>query len=177
MTRPRKHEPRQYQLNVRFTTREFLRIHHHASLAGKSVTDFGRSVMLRRPRRRHNETRLIALPERLLERWHSIGNAINHIAHDLNASHQLDPRALAVQLGRLRLLLRTSFPEHFQPDVTVPAYSLAPEVRTQLRKACTNLVQIADRCRELGRAPPPALSGLIGRLRTLLNGDQAAHGA
>jgi len=177
MTRPRKDEPRQHQVNVRFSTRELVRIHHHAALTGKSVTDFSRSVMLRRPRRRPRQPRLIALPEQLLQRWRMIGGAVNHIAHDLNASHQLNSRALSVQMRRLRLLLCSSFPEHFHPDVAVAPYSLAPELRTQLRKACTNLVQIAHRCRELRLAPPPPLSGLIARLRTLLNGDQAAHGA
>jgi len=177
MTRPRKDEPRQHQLNVRFSTRELVRIHHHAALVGKSVTDFSRSVMLRRPRRRRCEPRLIALSTQLLQRWRMIGNAINRIAHDLNASHQLDSRILAVQTRRLRLLARASFPEHFHPDAAVPVYSLAPDVRTQLRKACTNLVQIAGRCRELGLAPPQALSALIGRLRTLINGDRAGHGA
>jgi len=178
MTRPRKHEPRQHQLNVRFSTRELIRIHHHASLTGKSVTDFGRSVMLRRPRRRRRrEPRLICLPDRLLQRWHTLGNAINHFAHDLNARDQLDPRALAILLRRLRLLLRRCFCEHFEDDATIAPYAFAPAARTQLRKACTNLVQIADRCRLLGLAPPPSLSGLIRRLRALLNGDQAAHGA
>ena len=54
---------------------------------------------------------------------------------------------------------------------------LAPAVRYQLRKICTNLVQIADLYRALGLLPPLSLSHLIARFRTILNGDGAGHGA
>ena len=77
---------------------------------------------------------------------------------------------------RARLLLRRCFPEHFNPDAAIAAYELAPPVRTQLRKACTNLVQIADAYRLLGSIPPLPLSNLIGRFRAVLNGDSSAHG-
>lgn len=178
MTRPRKDEPRQHQVNVRFSTRELVRIHHHASLTGKTLTDFGRTVMLRRPRPRPKTApQLLSLPPEQLERWHTLGNAINAMAHDLNARHQLDPRALGVVLTRVRLLLRKGFPQHFHPDAVIAAYTLAPDVRTQLRKACTNLVQIADQYRLLGFSPPLPLSNLIGRLRAVLNGDGGVHGA
>jgi hypothetical protein len=53
---------------------------------------------------------------------------------------------------------------------------LAPAARTQLRKTCTNLVQIADHYRLLGLTPPLPLSNLIGRLRAILNGDHSLHG-
>jgi hypothetical protein len=133
--------------------------------------------MLRRPRPRSKAAlQLLSLTPERLERWRALGTAINALAHDLHARHQLDPRALAVLLTRVRLFLRTCFPQHFVPDAALPAYALAPAVRTQLRKACTNLVQIADRYRQLGLMPPLPLSNLIGRLRAVLNGDRSLHG-
>jgi hypothetical protein len=178
MSRPRRDDPRQHQLNVRFTAYEFARIHNHAALTGKTVTDFGRAVMLRRPRpRRKTEPALIALPQHALQRWHALGISLNGVAHDLNVSHQLPGPALADIVKRLRLLLRRSFPGHFDGDGTVAPYILAPAARYQLRKICTNLVQIADLYRALGLLPPLSLSHLIGRFRTILNGDGARHGA
>jgi len=178
MTRPRKNEPRQHQVNVRFTTHELLRIHHHASLTGKTLTDFGRTVMLRKPRPRpRTAPQLVSLAPRRLARWRALGNAINGLAHDLNARHQLDPRALRVLLTRLQLLLRNSFTDHFAANAAIPPYALSPAVRYQLRKVCTNLVQIADHHRSLGIDPPLPLSNLIGRLRALLNGDRSLHGS
>lgn len=178
MSRPRRDDPRQHQLNVRFTAYEFARIHHHATLTGKTVADFGRAVMLRRPRpRRKTSPALVALPQHALQRWHALGMSLNGLAHDLNASHQLPGQALAHTVKSLRLLLRRSFPGHFDPDSPVAPYILAPAVRYQLRKICTNLVQIADLSRALGLLPPLSLSHLISRFRTILNGDAAGHGA
>jgi len=178
MSRPRRHDPRQHQLNVRFTAYEFARIHHHASLTGKTITDFGRAVMLRRPRPRRKTTpALIALPQQTLQRWHALGLSLNSLTHDLNATHQLTTPALATIVRSLRRLLRRSFPWYFDAIVAVAPYVLAPAVRYQLRKICTNLVQIADLYRALGLLPPLSLSHLIGRFRTLLNGDGAGHGA
>lgn len=178
MPRPRRDDPRQHQLNVRFTAHEFARIHHHASLTGRTVTDFGRAVMLRRPRPRHSHAPvLIALPQHMLQRWHALGISLNSLAHDLNTTHQLATLALAAIVKRLRLLLRRSFPRHFDSDAAVAPYMLAPAVRYQLRKICTNLVQIADLYRALGLLPPLSLSHLIARFRTILNGERGGHGA
>jgi hypothetical protein len=178
MARPRRDDPRQHQLNVRFTAHEFARIHHHASLTGKTVTEFGRAVMLRRPRRRRTiAPALVTLPQPMLQRWHALGLSLNGLAHDLNARHELAAPALGAIVKSLRLLLRRSFPRHFNGDGAVAPYMLAPAVRYQLRKICTNLVQIADLYRALGLLPPLGVSHLIGRLRTILNGDGAGHGA
>lgn len=174
MTRPRKQETRQHQVNLRFTTRELVRIHQHAALAGKTPTDFARTVMLRRPRpRRTAGPQLITLAPQQLERWHRLGTGINAMAHDFNARNRLDPRALGVLLSRLRLLLRKSFPGHFGDNAVVLPYALTPEMRIQLRRVCTNLVQITERCRLLGLDPPLPLSRLIFRFRAILNGDTA----
>jgi hypothetical protein len=162
---------------MRFTAREFVRIHHHAALTGTTLTDFGRTVMLRRPRpRRKHAPAIVALPPKRLARWTTLGNALNQLAHDFNARHQLDARRLTVLLRSLRLHLRCCFPDHFHPDIPVAAYMLAPAVRYHLRKVCTNLVQLADRYRLLGLTPPLPLSNLIARFRCVLNGDAAAHG-
>jgi hypothetical protein len=178
MPRPRQDDPRQHQLNVRFTAREFARIHHHADLIGKTLTDFGRAVMLRRPRpRRKSAPQIISLAPRLLDRWHAHGLSLNHLAHHLNATHQLANPAQLRIIGSLRLLLRKSFPAHFDSAGPIVPYSLAPAVRYQLRKICTNLVQIADAYRALGILPPLSLSHLIGRLRAVLNGDSPLHGS
>lgn len=177
MPRPRKHDPRYHQVNVRFTARELVRIHHHASLTGKTLTDFGRTVMLRRPRPRSKiAPAIVSLPARRLARWRTVGDSLNQLAHHLNARHELDSSAFTVVLRSLRLLLCRCFPEHFTPDVVVAPYMLAPALRYHLRKVCTNLVQIADSYRMLGLVPPLPLSNLIGRYRAVLNGDRAAHG-
>ena len=178
MSRPRRDDPRRHQLNVRFTAYELARIHHHASLTGKTLTDFGRAVMLRRPRaRRKAAPVLVALSERVLRRWHALGMSLNSWVHDLNVTHQLPGSALTAILKSLRLLLRRSFPRHFNGGAPLDPYTLAPAVRYQLRKICTNLVQIADLYRALGLLPPLGLSHLISRFRTILNGDAAGHGA
>ncbi len=69
MPRPRKDDPRYHQVNVRFTARELVRINHHASLAGKTLTDFGRTVRLRRPRPRSKlAPATVSLPAKRLRR-------------------------------------------------------------------------------------------------------------
>ncbi len=177
MPRPLKDDPRHHQVNVRFTTRELVRIHHHASLTGKTLTDFGRTVMLRRPRpRRRDASVTVTIAPARLARWRALGNGLNQLTHDLNARHELDPRAFTVLLRSLRLLLRRCFPQHFDADDVIAAYMLTPAVRYHLRKVCTNLVQIADNYRLLGLIPPLPLSHLIDRFRAVLNGDRAAHG-
>jgi hypothetical protein len=178
MARPRINAPRQHQVNVRVTTHELVRIHRHALLAGKSVTEFGRSVMLRRPRpRRKQPVEEIALEPAALARLEALGYAVNDMAHGFHASGRMDPRALTVLVTRLRLFLTRAVPGHFESDADLRGYALAPATRVQLRKLCTNLVQIAERFRLMGLSPPLPLSNLIGRLRSLLNGDGSVHGA
>jgi len=178
MSRPRTNDPRQHQVNVRVSTHELVRIHRHALLLGKSVTEFGRGAMLRRPRpRRKQPLEEIALAACALARLEALGYAVNGVAHAFHASGRIDPRALAVLVTRLRLFLRRSFPERFASETDRRGYALAPATRTQLRKLCTNLVQIAERFRLMGLSPPLALSNLIGRLRSILNGDGSGHGA
>jgi hypothetical protein len=175
MTRPRKQETRQHQVNLRFTTAELVRIHRHAALTGKTPTDFGRSVMLRRPRpRRKPGLQLIALAPERLTRWQALGSSVNAIAHEFHLRNRLDARALRTVITRLRILLRQAFPGHFQDNATLAPYALTPEARIQLRRICTNLVQIADRYRLNGLEPPLVLSHLVYRFRAILNGD-AAH--
>src|SRR5262249_55969605 len=86
MPRPRQDDTRKHQLNIRFTPREFARVHHHAGLLGETPADFGRSVMLRRPRRKRGEVAVaVAVSERRLRRWHELGSALNALAHRFNA--------------------------------------------------------------------------------------------
>jgi hypothetical protein len=173
MPRPRRDETRKHQLNIRFTAREFARVHHHAGLLGQTPADFGRGVMLRRPRRKRREAPLIiAASDRLLRRWHALGLLLNGLAHRFNATGELPQPELAHVLHLLRRLLRRSF-----PVASAASYALAPALRYHLRKTCTNLVQIADRHRVLGLAPPVPLANLIARFRAVLNGDQPPHGA
>lgn len=177
MSRPRTDEPRQHQINVRFTAREFARLHHHASLTGKTVADFGRAVMLRRPRLRTKAApALIALPPEALARWQALGASLNVFAHHLNATHAIAAPALAPLVKRLRLLLRRSFPRPCDGKSPMSPYTLAPAARYHLRKVCVNLVQIADLYRGLGLLPPLSLSHLIARFRAVLNGDRPARG-
>ena len=178
MSRPRINEPRQHQVNVRFSTHELVRIHRHASLAGKTVTEFGRSVMLRRPRRKRKPPlQEIALDAGALTRLEALGYAVNEVAHRFHATGEIDPRALAMLLTRLRVFLRRSLRAHFAAETDLKGYALAPATRTQLRKLCTNLVQIAERFRHMGLSPPLPLSNVIGRLRSILNHDGGVDGA
>ena len=178
MPRPRKDDTRKHQLNIRFSAREFARIHHHAGLLGKTPADFGRSVMLRRPRRNRREAPvIIAASERVLRRWHERGLTLNALAHRFNAGGEIPAPELASVVSALRRLIKASIPTSPAPPTSAAPYMLAPALRYHLRKTCTNLVQIADRCHALGLVPPPALSNLICRFRVLLNGDRPPHGA
>jgi hypothetical protein len=178
MARPRKDDTRNQQINIRFTARELARVHHHAELIGKTPADFGRGVMLRRPRRRNGEAPvLIPIGERVLRRWHDTGSALNAVAHRFNATGEMASIELQRLLGALRRLLGTSFPTTFVKDGGSAAYALAPALRYHLRKTCTNLVQIADRFEALGVLPPRPLFNLIRLFRAILNGDRPPHGA
>jgi hypothetical protein len=178
MPRPRKDDPRKHQLNIRFTPREFARVHHHAGLIGKTAADFGRSVMLRRPRRKKRDAAIIiGLSKRLLRRWHELGSALNALAHRFNAGGEMPATEIATVLRALRRLIERSLPDGVDAAAGTQPYSLAPALRYHLRKTCTNLVQICERCRALGLLPPTALSHLICRFRAALNGDRPPHGA
>jgi hypothetical protein len=178
MPRPRKDDSRKHQINIRLTAREFARVHHHAGLLGKTPADFGRSVMLRRPRRRKGKTPvMIAIGERVLCRWHETGSALNDVAHHYNATGEIQATQLEALLRALRRLARASFPAAVMPDNGRGSYALMPALRYHLRKTCTNLVQISDRFQELGVLSPLPLANLIRRFRTILNGDTPPHGA
>ena len=178
MPRPRKDDTRKHQLNIRFTPREFARVHHHAGLLGKTPTDFARSAMLRRPRRKRDGAPVvIAVSERLLCRWHQLGSALNGLAHRFNAGGDMPATEIAKVLSALRRLIKQSLPEVATVAAGAQPYSLTPALRYHLRKTCTNLVQVSERCRALGLPSPTPLSNLICRFRTVLNGDRPPHGA
>jgi hypothetical protein len=173
MPRPRNSQPRDYQVNLRYTVHEYARIHRNASIAGKTLTEFGRAVMLRRPRpTRKSAPRLIELPPRMITRWHAAGLRLNSLAHRMNASDTLGLPELPIAIRDLRSLLRRSFAQLSADTETAAAYMLHPAVRYHLRRICTNLVQIADRYRSLGSGPPVPLSNLIGRFRLILAQDR-----
>ena len=178
MPRPRKDDSRKHQINIRFTAREFARVHHHAGLLGKTPADFARSVMLRRPRRRNGKAPvMIAIGERMLRRWHETGSALNAVAHRFNATGEMPGIELERLLRALRRLSGASFDATFLAGSDRASYALAPALRYHLRKTCTNLVQIADRFQALGLLPALPLANLIRRFRTILNGDSPPHGA
>src|SRR5262245_4823386 len=155
MPRPRKDDTRKHQLNIRFTPREFARVHHHAGLLGKTPADFGRSVMLRRPRRKRGDVPIIiAVSERVLRRWYELGLALNTLAHRFNAGGEMPAAEIATVLSALRRLIKRSLPDGVAAVAGPQPYSLAPALRYHLRKTCTNLVQVSERCRVLGLVPP-----------------------
>src|SRR5438132_8345274 len=104
MARPRKDETRKHQINIRFSTHELVRVHEYAALTGKTVPEFGRTVLLRRPRRRRNgvEPVIIALPDAILEKWTTLGTRLNAVAHIMNARDDLPPQQLLPVLTQLR---------------------------------------------------------------------------
>ena len=178
MARPRKADVRDHQINLRFTAPELVRIHQHAAISGKTVTDFGRSVLLRRPRRRTGKMAMvIAWPEATLGKWHHLGTRLNAIAHTMNArADDLPPDDLGPLVAALCVLFKQSLAALIARD-PAPAYALAPAVRHHLRKVGVNLAQIRTRFDRLGVEPPIALVRLLARIRTLLNGDRAPDGS
>lgn len=178
MPRPRKDDTRKHQINIRFTAREFARVHHHAGLLGKTPADFARGVMLRRPRRRKGKTPvMITVDDRTLRRWHETGSALNAVAHRFNATGDFPGIELEKLLRALRHLAGASFPAALLADGGSASYGLAPTLRYHFRKTCTNLVQIADRFQSLGHQPPLPLFNIIRGFRAILNGDSPPHGA
>jgi hypothetical protein len=178
MPRPRKDDTRNHQINIRFTAREFARVHHHAGLLGKTPADFARSVMLRRPRHRKGPVPvMIAIDEPLLRQWHEAGSVLNAVAHGFNATGEISRIDLGRLVRALRRLVEASVPASFLPASGSVSYALAPALRYHLRKTCTNLVQIANRAEALGIRPPLPLFNLIRRFRVILNGDRPPHGA
>lgn len=152
-------------------------MHAHAAITGKSVTDFGRAVLLRcpRPRRRGISPSVVALTERQVAQWQDAGAQLNDVAHRMNARDELQPAELFHVLPRLRALVATSFATLLTSE-TPPPYVLAPSARHHLRKVGVNLVQIKTRCYQLGLEPPAVLIGLLARIRMLMNGEQGPHG-
>jgi hypothetical protein len=178
MPRPRKDDTRNHQINIRFTAREFARVHHHAGLLGKTPADYARNVMLRRPRRRKRAGPvMISIGEPLLRQWHETGSALNAVAHGFNAMGEISGINLGRLVRALRRLVDASFPRATLPASGSISYALAPALRYHLRKTCTNLVQIANRAEALGLRPPLPLLNLIRRFRVILNGDRPLHGA
>ena len=178
MARPRKADSRKHQINLRFSAHEFVRVHAHAAASGKSVADFGRAVLLRRPRRRKRTTDLVVvgLPDSVLQQWHVLGARLNAIAHVMNAHDDLPPADLVRLLDQFRVLLKKSFATLLAADAVPRPYALAPAVRHHLRKVGVNLAQIGKRFDQLGLVPPITLVRLLARIRTLMNGDQPLHG-
>lgn len=177
MPRPRNKDPRLEQINLRFSALEFARIHRNASITGKTVPEFGRAALLRKPRpTRKNAPALLSLPPTSITRWHAEGLSLNAMAYRFNAADTIDLPLLPAVVRNLRSLLRRSFPTLATDTDQSPAYSLHPAVRYHVRRICTNLVQIADRYRALDLAVPVPLSNLIGRFRLILNHDRA-HGS
>jgi len=178
MARPRKAAPRHHQINLRFSAPEFVRVHAHAAILGKTVNEFGRSVLLRRPRRRKGGAAptVIAWPDDTLAKWHALGTRLNDIAHIMNGRDDLPPGELLPLLAQLRTLFRKGFAMVLTGD-PAPAYALAPPVRHHLRKVGVNLAQIARRCDQLRLETPLALVRLLERIRTLMNGDQPPDAA
>ncbi len=179
MARPRKADARDHQVNLRFTAPEYVKIHAHAAITGKTVTDFGRAVLLRRPRRRKSgvEPVIVALDDRALAKWQELGARLNAIAHVMNARDDFPPSELLPLLARLRLLLKTCFPSLIGADAVPAPYVLAPAVRHHLRKVGVNLAQIRARHDALGLQAPLVLVRLLERVRTVINRDQLFHGA
>src|SRR5262245_49432053 len=178
MARPRKAEPRNQQINLRFSAPEFVRVHAHAAILGKTLNEFGRSVLLRRPSRRKGGVppTIVVWSDETVAKWHALGARLNDIAHMVNARDGLPPAELLPLLAHLRTLFRKGFATVLAAD-PAPAYALAPPVRHHLRKVGVNLAQIARRCDQLGLETPLALARLLERIRTLMNGDQPPDAA
>jgi len=177
MARPRKADARDHQINLRFSAPEIVKIHRHAAITGKTVTEFGRALLLRRPRRRKGavEPNIVALSDQSLAKWHEVGARLNAIAHLLNSRDVLPPRKLFADLLELQTVLKRSFPALVAPGGAT-AYALAPPVRYHLRKVGTNLAQIKHRHEQLGFEVPRSLVRLLEQIRGIMNGDQPLHG-
>jgi hypothetical protein len=179
MPRPRKADRRHHQINLRFSAPEYVRVHAHAALTGKTVPDFARTVLLRRPRRRRgaNDLTVVALSDAELAQWQALGTRLNDIAHLMNGRDGLPPSDLVPLLGRLRQLFNDSLAPIAAGDAKPAAYTLAPPVRHHLRKVGVNLTQIRRRLDQLRLEPPVILIRLLERARTVMNGDQPPDAA
>jgi hypothetical protein len=179
MPRPRKADRRHHQVNVRLSAPEYVRVHAHAALTGKTVTDFARAVLLRRPRRRKSapEPEIIALADVELPQWHDLGTRLNHVAHLMNGRDGLPPSELAALLGQIGELMDCSLAGAASAEANSTPYALAPPVRHHLRKVGVNLAQISRRFDQLGLDKPVALVRLLAGIRMLLAGDRPPHAA
>jgi hypothetical protein len=179
MPRPRKADRRHHQVNVRLSAPEYVRVHAHAALTGKTVTDFARAVLLRRPRRRKSREVpiMIALSPTELAQWHDLGTRLNHIAHLMNGRDDLPPSGLVALLGQIGELMNSCFAGAASAEANSTPYALAPPVRHHLRKVGVNLAQISRRFDQLGLDKPVALVRLLAGIRMLLAGDRPPHAA
>jgi hypothetical protein len=179
MPRPRKAYTRNQQINLRLSAPELVRVHADAALIGKSVPDFARAVLLRRPRRRRGTAApvVIAFTDGVLARWQLHGGSLNDIAHQMNGRDAAPPAQLIAVVDELRRLLKHSFPQSLITSGTASAYTLAPPARHHLRKVGVNLAQIRTRLDQLGFAPPIGLIALLQRIRLILNGERSPNAA
>lgn len=179
MSRPRKVDRRQHQINLRLSAPEYVRVHAHAALIGKTVPDFARAVLLRRPRRRKraNDPMVITLSDAELAKWHVLGTRLNAMAHIMNSGDDLPPTALPPLLEQLHQLLTGCFAEALAADACARPYTLAPAVRQHVRKVGVNLAQIRQRFEQLGLQPAMTLIRLLERTRMVINGDRPRHAA
>ena len=174
MPRPRKIDPRQHQVNVRFSAPEYVKLNRHAALTGKSVADFARDVLLRRPRRRKTaELRVLVLSDEMLARWAALGGKLNDIAHLINGQETPPPAELERLLTDLMRLFRACFGAN---AATSEPTMIAPIVRHHVRRIGVNLVQIRDRLGLLGFEFPKQLLPAISQLRELINRVHPPHG-
>ncbi len=179
MSRPRKADRRHHQINLRLSAPEYVRVHAHAALAGKTVPDFARAVLLRRPRRRRrgDDPIIISLSDTTLARWHVLGTQLNDIAHIMNGRDEVPPTALLPLLEQLHRLLQSCFADILSAGVSPKLYTLAPPVRQHVRKVGVNLAQIRRRFEQLGLQPANTLMHLLERTRAVINGDRPPYAA
>ncbi|RTL73326.1 MAG: hypothetical protein EKK41_00165 [Hyphomicrobiales bacterium] len=175
MGRPRKDEPRDQQHNIRFTAAEIVRIQQNAARSGKTLLEFSRTALLRRPRppRGKNAPTLIVFSAPVIAAWQQLGAQLNDIAHRMNARDVLPPSELRRILAELQRLLRSGL-RHYRDHAR---YALAPPVRFHLRKVGANLVQLRQRHDDLGLPAPAALLRLLEAIRAIMRGDRSPDAA
>ena len=175
MGRPRKDEPRDRQHNIRFTAAEIVRIEQNAALSGKTLPEFSRTALLRRPRKPRGDRALtlIVFPAPVIAAWQQLGGRLNGVAYRMNARDVLPPAELRRILVELQRLMRSGL-RHYRDHAR---YALAPPVRFHLRKVGANLVQLRQRHDDLGLPAPAALLRLLEAIRAIMRGDRSPDAA